>query len=267
MAVIVDDRPDAAAAAHRAVKYLRGSTVGLVHAWLVPTVTAGAEYRGLLENDSDGTVEDPCASPVAFAQVLGGIQIRGSRAELVDLLTPDSDLTARVEPLIGPAVKCYRDELAAAVAEDRGNNYQRAAAESVLAQISAVGESGCTPEDLATVIAALRDRTIRDIMFGLAGTRFGPAAQILWHQVARASSGGDRAEAAMLCGYDAYHRGDGVHAGICIEAALRADPTHPIAVLLDAALGGGIRPDRIGKLAETGRAVATDLGIDLTGTG
>lgn len=112
-------------------------------------------------------------------------------------------------------------------------------------------------------MAALRDRTIRDIMFGLVGTQLGPAAQMLWHQVARSSSGPDRAEAAMLCGYDAYYRSDGVYAGICIEAALQAEPSHPMAVLLDAALSEGLRPGSIRRIADAGRQVATDHGIDL----
>ncbi|MFD6391202.1 DUF4192 domain-containing protein [Nocardia sp. NPDC060259] len=263
MAVVVDDRPQAAATAGRAVKHLRGLAVGLAHAWLVPVITAGAEYRGLLEADGSGTVEDPCASPIALAQVLDGVQIRGSRDELVELLTPDPILVAEVEPHIGPAIARYRDGLTAAAIDEHGNTHQRAATKSVLALIANHSETGCAPEDLATMMAVLRDRTIRDIMFGLVGTQLGPAAQMLWHQVARASSGPDRAEAAMLCGYDAYYRGDGVYAGICIEAALQAEPSHPMAVLLDAALSEGLRPGRIRRIAEAGRQVATDHGIDL----
>ncbi|MFD4432568.1 DUF4192 domain-containing protein [Nocardia sp. NPDC058497] len=263
MAVIVDDRPEADATADRAVEYLRGLAVGLTHAWLVPAIAAGAQYRGLLRAGGAGTAEDPCASPLAFAQVLNGVQIRGSRDELVDLLTSDPVLVAEVEPHVGPAIARFRDGLAAAVTDERGDTYRRTAAKSVLALIAAFGETDCAPEDLATVMAALRDRTIRDIMFGLVGTELGPAAQMLWHQMARAGTGPDRAEAAVLCGYDAYYRGDGAYAGICIKAALQAEPSNPMAVLLDAALSEGLRPGRISRIAETARLVAADHGVDL----
>ncbi|MGW6425140.1 DUF4192 domain-containing protein [Nocardia sp. NPDC055053] len=170
-AIAVDDRPDAEATARLAVELLRSSTVGLVHAWLVPIITAGATYRGLLDGDTAGTVNDPAASPVAFAQILDGVQIRSSRIELLDLIAVDTDAAAALAPLIDPAVEHYRTELAAAVAQDRRTTFQHDAARAVLDQIAVIGEFGCAFECLATVVAALRDVVIRDVMLGLTSTQ------------------------------------------------------------------------------------------------
>ncbi len=266
LAVVVDDRADALTSARLVVESLRRSTVGLACAWLVPAITAGARYRGLLEADGSGVVPDTSASPVAFAQGLDGVAIRGLRDELVDLLAPDPVIVADVEPHLGPAITRHREQSAAAVTDEHCNTHQRAATEAFLALIAAIDETTPAPQDLATVTAVLHDRTVCDIMFGLVGIPLADSAQRLWHQLARASSGADRAEAAMLCGYDAYCRGAGVHAGICLEAALQSDPSHPMAVLLHTALSEGIHPDRIHRIAEAGRQVATDHGIDLPPT-
>ncbi len=266
IAIVVDDRPRAAATAQRVVKLLQSSTVKLTHGWLVPTITVGASFRGLLDGDSGGTVHDPAASPLAFTQALHGIQIHNSRTELAALIAADPDSATALAPLIDPAVEHYRAELHTAIAADRGTAFQRGAVRAVFQQIATVGESGCTPQDLATVVAALRDVMVRDVMLGLAGTSWAPAARILWQSVARATTGRDRAEAAMLCGYDAYHRGDAVYAKICLEAALHADSEHSMAVVLNAALDNGERPAAIAKIAHAGRQIAAGLGVDLTGS-
>ncbi|MGS2811542.1 DUF4192 domain-containing protein [Nocardia sp. MW-W600-9] len=273
MAVIVDDRPRAAETACVAVRLLREMTVGLSNAWFVRAITSGARYHGLLDVhgtglDAGGTglVADPRASPIALAQVLDGVQIRSSREEIAALLYPDPVLAAEVQPHLGPAITRYRDSLAAAVVDDQGNTHQRATAKWLLALIADFGDAGCAPADLAAVVAALRDRTIRDVMFGLAATALAPAAQQLWHLIARASTGHDRAEAAVLCGYDAYYRRHGTHAAVCLDAALQAEPSHPMAVLLHVSLTEGLHPDNIRRIAQLGLQVAADLGIDLRPT-
>ncbi|GAD83394.1 hypothetical protein NCAST_19_00960 [Nocardia asteroides NBRC 15531] len=265
-AIVVDDRPHATATAHLVVALLQSMAVNLAHAWLVPTISAGATYRGLLDGDSDGTVNDPATSPLALALALDGVAIHHSRSQLRDLIAVDPQASAALSPLIATAVEHYRGERADAATADHGATFHRDTACAVLERISAVAESGCTPEGLATVVAALRDVVIRDVMLALTGTSWAADAQILWQSVARASTGRDRAEAAMLCGYDAYHRGDGVYARICLEAALQADSEHSIAVLLKAALDGGEPPARIAMIADAGRDIATGLRIDLTTT-
>ncbi|MFJ2834291.1 DUF4192 domain-containing protein [Nocardia sp. NPDC087230] len=264
LVIIVDDRPHATGTARMVIDVLRASAMKLTRAWLVPTITAGETYRALLDGDTDGTVNDPATSPLARALTPDGVQIHNSRTDLLDLIAVDPAAVAQLAPLIGPAVAAYRTGLAAALAADLGTAFRRDAARAVLDKIAVDSESGRTPNDLAAVVAALRDMRIRDAMLGLSGTRWAPAAQTLWQSVARASTGRDRAEAAMLCGYDAYHRSDAVYARICLQAALHADSEHSMAVVLNTALDHGERPDRIAMIAHTGRAVAADLGIDLT---
>lgn len=262
LAVIVDERPDALATATAALKLLQRSMIEVTGAWLVPEITAHARYRGLLDSDGTGTVKDPSASPFTAARVFSGATIRASREDVVELLAPDPVMIARVEPHIGPAVAQFHIGIARAVTDQHGNTHRRSVAESILALL-ADSETDYGPTDLAAAIAGIRDQEIRDIMLGLAGTSLGQPAQQLWHQLARASTCQDRAVAAMLCGHDAYHRGDGVYAAICFAAALEAQPGYPLAVMLDTALSGGLRPREIGGVAEFGRGVAAAHGIDL----
>ncbi len=67
----------------------------------------------------------------------------------------------------------------------------------------------------------------------------------------------------MLLAFSAYARGDGPLAGISLEAALRSDPTHRMAGMLDTALQSGLRPERICDLAGTAYRLAETLGVRL----
>lgn len=262
MAIIIDDRPVAAETASRVLEQLQRLNTELTHAWLVPQISSGTTFQGLLPGDNPGTVSDPSTSPDTAARVLGGVQIRISREDLVELLTPDPAAATKVAPHLGPAEARFRAELSAAVALGTGHPYRRARVESILTLIRSRPETS-SPEDLATVMTALRNRAIRDMMFGLAGTAVEAEAQMLWHDVARASTGTDRAEAATLCAYFAYYNSEGTRARICIDAALHADPSHSIAARLDDAIAIGTHPDRIRWIAELGRQIALDHDIDM----
>ncbi|PQM47239.1 hypothetical protein C1Y40_02581 [Mycobacterium talmoniae] len=48
-----------------------------------------------------------------------------------------------------------------------------------------------------------------------------------------------------------------------LEAALRCQPTHRMAGMLDTALQSGLRPDKIRQLAGTGYRLANRLGVRL----
>ena len=58
-------------------------------------------------------------------------------------------------------------------------------------------------------------------------------------------------------------RGDGPLAGVSLEAALRCDPRHRMAGMLDTALHSGLRPEHIRELAVTGYRLADRLGVRL----
>jgi len=72
-----------------------------------------------------------------------------------------------------------------------------------------------------------------------------------------------RVEALVLLAFSAYVRGDGPLAGVSLEAALRCDPAHKMAGMLDTALQSGMRPEQIRELALTGYRLAARLGVRL----
>ena len=67
----------------------------------------------------------------------------------------------------------------------------------------------------------------------------------------------------VLLAFSAYVRGDGPLAGIALSEALRCNPAHRMAGMLDKALQSGMRPEQIGELALTGYRVADRIGIEL----
>ncbi|WP_054814154.1 DUF4192 domain-containing protein [Nocardia arizonensis] len=283
LAVVVDDRlreparhrgsvPGGAAATHAAVipgldERLRRRGIDLAGAWAVRDIAAGRRWWNLFEPEQHGTVEDPTASPVAMAQVLDGRAIRGSRAELTALVAAEPELVAGVAELLDAAGERAHERFARAVCRGTPDDYRRSAAEFVLWQIANT-ESGIdlTADEIAGAVVALRDVMVRDSMFALAVGEHAAAAERLWLTLVRATSGPDRADAAVLLGYSAYIRGDGPFAGIALDAASDADPDHPLARLLETSLRTGMRPESLRRLARSGYAVASRFGIDL-GTG
>jgi len=72
-----------------------------------------------------------------------------------------------------------------------------------------------------------------------------------------------RVEVLVLLAFSAYVRGDGPLAGVSLEAALRGNPQHKMAGMLDQALQSGMRPEKIRELARTGYRLARRIGVQL----
>ncbi|MEU7138677.1 DUF4192 domain-containing protein [Nocardia sp. NPDC046473] len=243
---------------------LAAHDIDLAGAWAVTAIEPAQQWWSLVGPDRRGTLPDPATSAVALSHVLDGRQIRGSRAELTALVAEDVEVRDQVAAILHSALSVARDRYARAVRRGDPTDYSRQALDYVLWQIANT-ESGVqlmVPE-LAELAAALRDRSVRDAMFALAVGDHAVAAEGLWAALTRALTGRDRAEAAALLGYSAYVRGDGPLAGIALEAAMDADPDHPMAALLETALMIGMRPDQLRRLARSGYDTAADLGIDL----
>jgi hypothetical protein len=85
----------------------------------------------------------------------------------------------------------------------------------------------------------------------------------LWALLSRTLPQPWRVEALVLLAFSAYARGDGPLAGVSLEAALRCEPGHRMAGMLDTALQSGLRPDDIRDLAVTGYRLAKRLGVRL----
>ncbi|TDP28397.1 uncharacterized protein DUF4192 [Nocardia ignorata] len=177
---------------------------------------------------------------------------------------PNPDLVDVVRSHLTDAVARDRDERAAARSPDRVLDLQRERTVWLLFQISTAQEEPVGAQNLAWAVALLRDRTIRDIMYGLARSEYHGAAEALWLQIAAATHGHDRAEAVTLFAYSAYHHDHTALARTALATALDADPTHPIAVLLATALDERLPPQQIRALAEAAVVIAADLGIDIT---
>ncbi|MFI6173648.1 DUF4192 domain-containing protein [Nocardia sp. NPDC051052] len=243
---------------------LASHDIDLAGAWAVTAIEPEQNWWSLVGPDRRGALPDPATSAVTLSNVLDGRQIRGSRAELTALVAVDVEVRDQVAAVLDSALSVARDRYARAVRRGDPSDYSRQALDYVLWQIANT-ESGVqlmVPE-LAELAAALRDRAVRDAMFALAVGDHAVAAEGLWAALTRALTGRDRAEAAALLGYSAYVRGDGPLAGIALEAAMDADPDHPMAALLETSLMIGMRPDKLRRLARSGYDTAADLGVDL----
>ncbi|MBF6373273.1 DUF4192 domain-containing protein [Nocardia farcinica] len=273
--VLVDDRLDppggvpgagfspttfAAALAER----LGGHGVPVGGAWATTVVATGQPWWSLRGIRRRGRVPDPTASAASLAHVLDGGTILRSREQLVASIAPDPELREQVAQRLAAIAAGSGPEFARAPRDGDVRRYRRRALEFVLWQIASMA-SGASPtaHELAAVATALRERSVRDAAFGLAVGDHAIAAEQLWVLLVRAGTGADRADAAALLAYCAYVRGDGPLAGVALEAALMAEPSHGMATLLDAALRAGMRPGRIRKLARAGYDTAACLGVDL----
>ncbi|MFE9328344.1 DUF4192 domain-containing protein [Nocardia sp. NPDC052278] len=233
-------------------------------AWAVRAIEPQQRWWDLLEPNSGGTLPDPATSMVTFAHVLNGRPIRSARSEVTDLLTPDTELAAQVAADLDEAMAQAHDRYVEAVRRGDPDSYHRQELQRVLWRVADT-DSGIalTAGEYAELAAVLRDRTVRDALFALALGEYAEPAERLWVALAQALSGSGRADAATLLAYSAYVRGDGILAGVALQAALQADPTHSMAILLETCLRTGVRPQTLRRLAHTGGGIAADLGVDL----
>lgn len=229
-------------------------------AHVVDRVAAGGRWYCVDGCGAGGTVDDPSASPLAAAAVLDGRRLYPRRADLQAVIAVEDPLhTGELAELLGR-------EAAAREEARRGDptGRSRQDLEGALAAAARVGGGRPLPEcEVVRLGCALTDVQVRDPLYALAvGERAGDA-ESLWALLARTLPPPWRVEALVLLAFSAYARGDGPLAGVSLEAALRCDPEHRMAGMLDTALQSGIRPERIRELALTGYQLAKRLGVPL----
>lgn len=234
--------------------------VGLHAAHAVDRVEVGGRWRCVDGCGAEGDVEDPTASPLAAAAVLDGRRLYRRRADLqavVAVTDPD-----RADGLAEPIQNRAAMRQAEWQADPDGCG--RRDVETVMAVAARVGE-GLEPADdeLAALACGLTDVAVRDTLYALAVGADAGAAESLWAVLARTLPDPWRVEALVLLAFSAYARGDGPLAGLSLEAALRSDPGHRMAGMLDTALQSGMRPEQIRELAGTGYRLAKRLGVQL----
>ncbi|SUA48706.1 Uncharacterised protein [Nocardia africana] len=240
--------------------YLHSHGICLRSAWATAEITPAGRWWSLFD-DTVGDVSDPQSSPVAVRSVVAGRPIHSTRDDLDAIVAPDVSMSHDVGAVLAQC-RTNRPDL------DDDSPQARAATardiERLLAAIEAVaaGET-LTAADLAEAVTALHVPLVRDCMRDLVHTPLDAAANQLWAILTRAVPGPDRAEPALLLAYWAYVHGEGIVAGIALDVALQAVPTHSLAQLLSQALRSGIPPAAIAKLGATARQTASELGIAL----
>ncbi|GFG76338.1 hypothetical protein MBOT_37030 [Mycobacterium botniense] len=231
----------------------------LLAAHVVDRVAAGGRWHCVDGCGAGGVVDDPMASPLAVAAVLDGRRLYARRADLHAVIALDP---VRSAELISVLAEQAKSRAAAQNADPVGCS--RRDVENVLAAAARVagGEPLSDPE-LAGLGCALSDVRVRDPLCALAVGENADDAEALWALLARNLPEPWRAEALVLLAFSAYARGDGPLAGVSLEAALRCQPDHRMAGLLDRALQSGLRPEHIRELAVTGYRLAEQLGVRL----
>lgn len=234
--------------------------VGLEACHVVDRVEADGVWHCIDDCGDKGTVEDPSASPLAAAAVLDGRRLYARRSDLQAVIaTTDPARSQALVPLIDSAAARREDDWRAD--PDACGRRDVARVLTVAAEVSAGREPA--DADIVAVACALTDVVVRDTMYALAIGVSAAQAENLWSVLARVLPEPYRAESLVLLAFSAYARGDGPLAGISLESALRIDPGHRMAGMLDTALQSGMRPEQIRELAATGFKVAARLGVQL----
>ncbi len=230
--------------------------IELLAAHVVDRVAAGGHWHCADGCGNAGTVDDPSASPLAVAAVLDGRRLYARRAELqevIEVIDP-----AHTDALAEVIEGCKPDP------GERQDDAARADVEAAIAAAARVADAAELGDDeLARLAWALTDLRVRDTLYALAVGENAGQAESLWAALSRSLPEPWRVEALVLLAFSAYARGDGPLAGVSLEAALRADPTHRMAGMLDTALQSGLRPEQIRDLAITGYRLADRLGVQL----
>ena len=164
----------------------------------------------------------------------------------------------------------YREDTAAdmdaarAAAAEQGEDFAR----NTITEIAAVVRNFEVPSlDLAARagLCAAADPHHRDAMIGIV-TISPQAAADAFGTIAAHLRGNYRVQILTLAGLAAYVDGDGVAAGIVLDAAgaIGVDASlTTLLKLLDASRTAGIKPEAIAELATIGVEVARSMGIDL----
>ena len=229
-------------------------------AHVVDRIAVGGRWHCVDRCGSSGVVDDPSASPLAVAAVLDGRRLYPRRTDLQAVIAVDdparsAGLAAAVKQQAATRKLAHRADSAGCSRRDVEN--------AVAAAARVAGGQSLSDVEVAQLGCALTDPAVRDMLYALAVGENAGAVESLWAVLARTLPPPWRVEALVLLAFSAYARGDGPLAGVSLEAALRCEPGHRMAGMLDTALQSGLRPQDIRKLADTGYRLADRLGVRL----
>lgn len=229
-------------------------------AHVVDRVAQGGRWHCVDGCGSSGTVDDPSASPLAAAAVLEGRRLYPRRADLQAVIAVESP-TRSAELTAGIRQQAARRR--AAHRADPARCARRDVKAAMAAAARVASGQALSDAELARLACALGDPQVRDILYALAVGESAGEVESLWALLTRVLPPPWRVEALALLAFSAYARGDGPLAGVSLEAALRCDPDHRMAGMLDTALQSGLRPEDIRELALSGYRLAKQLGLRL----
>ena len=227
---------------------------------VVDRVAVGGRWHCVDGCGAGGVVDDPSASPLAVAAVLDGRRLYARRADLQALIAIDdracsASLTDLIAEYAAMRDETHRYDPTACARRD---------VEAAMSAAAAVADGQqLTDSEIAGLACGLADVEVRDTLYALAVGHSAGDAESLWALLSRSLPTPWRAEALVLLAFSAYARGDGPLAGVSLEAALRCEPGHRMAGMLDTALQSGLRPEHIRELAVTGYRLAERLGVRL----
>ena len=223
--------------------------VSMMGAYVVEDITAGARWHCPDGCGFAGTLDDPAAGVLAASAVLNGRRLCRNLSELQSLVAQDANEVERV---------------GAALRDASAMTDPRESVESAIAAARSLAEGRAPSDDeLASVAVALLDKQVRDMLLAFVLTDDRRAAEDFWAMLARSLPAPWRVEALTLVATYAFARGDGVFAGIALDAALKDDASHCLAAMLGTALETGMQPASIRALAEVGYRLARERGVDL----
>ncbi|WP_116101620.1 DUF4192 domain-containing protein [Amycolatopsis thermalba] len=239
--------------AHRLVAECEAAGRPVDHALWVPEIRGGAPWRCYHEDCRPGVLPDDRETVLAAAMAANGQVTYGSREELArQLVADDPAAIERRDRLLAAAADDARPDAPAmgssGVAEPAGHV---AVVRAALARAVA-GDFDLSDEDVVSLAMALSDLRVRDRCLTTAeppGEPPAAAAERLWLELVRRTPPPERAEAAVLLGYAAYRRGDGVLAALAFDNALAAHPGHRLAELLQICLTRQLPPDALRRLS------------------
>lgn len=233
--------------------------IELCAAHVVDQIVAGGRWHCVDGCGCGGEIDDPAASPMAVAAVVQGRRLYPRRVDLEAVIAVDG---ARSAALVDALESAAEARAVAYRADPAGCS--RADVQMAMAAAAGLVSGQLLPDtEVAWLGCALNDIAVRDTLYALAVGTDADAAESLWSLLARVLPQPWRVEALTLLGFSAYVRGDGPLAGMALDAALRCDPEHRMAGMLDTALQSGLRPNDIRMLARTGYRLADELGVQL----
>lgn len=206
-----------------------------------PHLPAGWEQ--ILPAAMDGVRFDTTTATVTATMVLGGSVAQPTRSALVDQFCPATG-TERAEMHAATLRARHRLQHLTAVATDPAAAIAlagRTAADLVYSRHNS-GDR-LTDDEVAWLTVLLTDGAVRGHVWQRTHGHNGHVT--LWTDLTRRADPDLVAAPASLLAFAAWLTGDGVVAGIALQRALDADPTHVMANLLRAALDAGIPPTAI----------------------